>query len=286
MRCTHKINEAIMQVPQVLSMLQDITLAAIQNENSDTNLRNVAIGSMCTLVRTTGSVSHLLNLLKALLVVKNLTLDDEASNSAQRLANTLLDRFYENAAFLLAEEDTLAVGDSLTISSSNKDENITAMETLQFKSGVKLSLESSTGQVLSVTENGIVVAPRTRNLGPNEMFTVKECEDGWAFETIQKKLLGLGSPTEILDEKTGDGDEQEEKVSTSHVIARATETITNKETWSVVREGQYVLLRGQNEHYVTIGSIGGMIGCDAVHRAQGTKFRVLLRTNSNESFKT
>ena len=54
----------------------------------------------------------------------------------------------------------------------------------------------------------------------------------------------------------------------------------------MVREGQYILLRGQNEQYVTIGSVGGIISCDAVNRAQATKFRVLLRTTEFEDFKT
>ena len=58
-------------------------------------------------------MSHLLNLLKALLSLSSsFTLDDAAASSARRLTNALLDRFYDNAAFILAEEDTLAVGDT------------------------------------------------------------------------------------------------------------------------------------------------------------------------------
>ena len=52
--------------------------------------------------------------------------------------------------------------------------------------------------MISVTKNGLVIAPRARNLGPNEMLTVKECEDGWAFQTSHNKLLGLGNSSDIL----------------------------------------------------------------------------------------
>ena len=164
------------------------------------------------------------------------------------------------------------------------------MQTLLFESDVKISLESSGGQVISVTKNGLVIAPRARNLGPNELLILKECEDGWAFQTSHNKLLGLGNSSDILEEKSAEEDEAEQKEEedtiTSHVIATKDSPVTSKETWSVVREGQYILLRGQNEQYVTIGSVGGIISCDAVNRAQATKFRVLLRTTEFEDFKT
>ena len=112
-RCTHKLNKAIMPVHNVLNMLQSMAVNVIGNTNSDVSLCNEAIRSLCALVRTTGSMSHLLNLLKALLSLSSsFTLDDAAASSARRLTNALLDRFYDNAAFILAEEDTLAVGDT------------------------------------------------------------------------------------------------------------------------------------------------------------------------------
>jgi len=275
-KCTHKLNKAIMPVHEVLNMLQNMAVNVIRNTNSDESLRNAALRSLCALVRTTGSVSHLLNLLRALLSVSTThTLNDVAQKSARRLTKALLERYYDNAAFLLAEEDTLAVGDTSSSSNSpSTNDSTNAMQTLLFESGVKISLESSGGQVLSVTKNGLVIAPRTRNLGPNEMLTLEECDDGWAFQTSHNKLLGLGNSNEILDEKK---DEDEVEDHSSHVIATKDSPATSKETWSVVREGQYILLRGQNEHYVTIGSVGGVISCDAVNRAQATKFRVLLR---------
>ena len=173
------------------------------------------------------------------------------------------------------------------LSGTNETKN--AMQTLLFESDVKISLESSGGQVISVTKNGLVIAPRARNLGPNELLILKECEDGWAFQTSQNKLLGLGNSSDILEEKIDveeEEAEQKDEEPTSHVIATKASPVTSKETWSVVREGQYILLRGQNEQYVTIGSVGGVISCDAVNRAQATKFRVLLRTTEFEDFKT
>ena len=110
---TYLALRARIQVHKVLNMLQNMAVNVIRNTNSDEKLRNEAIRSLCALVRTTGSVSHLLNLLQALLSLSSsFTLDDAAASSARRLTKALLDRFYDNAAFILAEEDTLAVGDT------------------------------------------------------------------------------------------------------------------------------------------------------------------------------
>ena len=119
-----------------------------------------------------------MNLLQALLSLSSsFTLDDAAASSARRLTKALLDRFYDNAAFILAEEDTLAVGDTSSMfehilsspflifilderfflildERTGTNETKNAMQNLLFESGVKISLESSGGQVISVTKNG------------------------------------------------------------------------------------------------------------------------------------
>eukprot|EP00940_MAST-03C_sp_MAST-3C-sp2_P002793 g2793.t1 len=306
-RCAHRAYKVMLPVRKSLATIQSLADSALLRSHTEsvqrsgrTQLRNVAIRTMANLTRVSGSLDHALALLKIALddrVRSTQQFDQDTSSAVRELVRALLAQLDADATNLAAQIDSNCFGDGVCIvrdkSSSDGKKKDVSLSVLNFCDGVKLSLESAGGQLLATSASGPALLAG-RKLNADAMFTLREYDGGWGFETAHGSFLCV----EDNSKETADGETKESRrrdaetkwsssnpVSSRVVALPASQVSEERRTWTVVMDGKHVLLRGSNGRFLVLSASGGLAKCDAAQRAQALKLRIIQRSAASESYK-